>query len=119
MFQFYKIVDGAGSPLSDKQAFTGVFKPTTFLTIKVVGSTISAAAHNDVDHEAVSLEDTIAQIHSAEQAFIGRYPSPGETATFTVCSEFHIPTPKCPLRRTELKSTKTRRLAWKRYDGVC
>jgi len=60
MFQFYKIVDGAGSPLSDKQAFTGVFKPTTFLTIKVVGSTISAAAHNDVDHEAVSLEDTIA-----------------------------------------------------------
>lgn len=59
MFQFYKIVNGAGSPLSDKQAFTGVFKPTTYLTLKVVGSAISATAHNDVDKEVLSLKDTI------------------------------------------------------------
>jgi hypothetical protein len=59
MFQFYKIVNGIGSPISDKQAYTGVFKPSTFMTIKVVGSTISAAAHNDVDNEVLSLEDTI------------------------------------------------------------
>ncbi|HEX4054411.1 MAG TPA: pectinesterase family protein [Tepidisphaeraceae bacterium] len=59
MFQFYKIVNGAGSPLSDKQAFTGVFKPNTYLTLKVVGSAISARAHNDVDKEVLSLEDTI------------------------------------------------------------
>jgi hypothetical protein len=59
MFQFYKIVNGAGSPLSDKQAFTGVFKPTTYLTLKVVGSIISASAHNDVDKEVLSLQDTI------------------------------------------------------------
>jgi hypothetical protein len=52
-------VNGAGSPISDKQAFTGVFKPTTYMTIKVVGSTISATAHNDVDKEVLSLEDTI------------------------------------------------------------
>jgi hypothetical protein len=59
MFQFYKIVDGAGSPISDKQAYSGVFKPSTFLTIKTVGPTISATAHNDVDGEVLSLEDTI------------------------------------------------------------
>ena len=58
-FQFYKIVNGAGSPMSDKQAFTGVFKPDTYLTLKVVGSTISASAHNEVDKEVLSLEDTI------------------------------------------------------------
>jgi hypothetical protein len=59
MFQFYKIVNGAGSPISEKQVFTGVFKPNTFMTVKVVGSTLSASAHNDVDKEILSLEDTI------------------------------------------------------------
>ncbi len=59
LFQFYKIVNGAGSPISEKQAFTGVFKPTTYLTLKVVGSAISVSAHNDVDKEILSLEDTI------------------------------------------------------------
>jgi hypothetical protein len=62
-FQFYKIVDGVGSPLSDKQAYSGVFKPNTFLTLKVVGSTISVSAHNDVDDETLSLEDTITPNH--------------------------------------------------------
>jgi len=59
MFQFYKIVNGAGSPISDKQSLTGVFKPNTYLTLKVVGSAISASAHNDMDKEILSLEDTI------------------------------------------------------------
>jgi hypothetical protein len=59
MFQFYKIVNGAGSPISDRQSLTGVFKPNTYLTLKVVGSAISASAHNDVDKEILSLEDTI------------------------------------------------------------
>lgn len=59
MFQFYKIVNGTGSPLSDKQAYTGVFKPNTYLTIKVIGSAISATAHNDLDKEILDLEDTI------------------------------------------------------------
>jgi hypothetical protein len=59
MFQFYKIVNGAGSPISNKQAFSGVFKPSTYMTLKVVGSTISVSAHNDVDSETLSLQDTI------------------------------------------------------------
>jgi Pectinesterase len=63
MFQFYKIVNGAGSPISEKQSYTGVFKPTTYLTLKVVGSAISASAHNDVDKEILSLEDTIIPNH--------------------------------------------------------
>jgi hypothetical protein len=63
MFQFYRIMNGAGSPISDKQSFTGVFKSNTNLTIKVVGSTISASAHNDVDNEVLSLQDAIAPNH--------------------------------------------------------
>jgi hypothetical protein len=59
LFEFYRIVNGAGSPISGKQAFTGVFKPNTFMTIEVVGSAISASAHNDVDKEILSLRDTI------------------------------------------------------------
>jgi hypothetical protein len=63
MFQFYKIVNGAGSPISEKRTFTGVFKPNTFMTVKVVGSTISVSAHNDVDKETLSLNDTIIPNH--------------------------------------------------------
>ena len=60
LFQFYKIENGAGSPLSEKQAMTAVFKPTTHLTIKVTGTTINATASNDVDKATLSLTDTIA-----------------------------------------------------------
>jgi hypothetical protein len=59
MFQFYRIENGVGSPLDEKQALTGVFKPTTRLTLKVTGTTISATAANDVDHETLSLTGTI------------------------------------------------------------
>jgi hypothetical protein len=62
-FQFYKIENGVGSPLSDKQAYSGVFKPSTYMTIKVAGSTISVDAHNDVDDETLSLQDTITPNH--------------------------------------------------------
>jgi len=60
MFQFYQIDHGAGSPLDDQQVLTGVFKPTTHLTLKVTGNTISATASNDVDQETLSLTGTIA-----------------------------------------------------------
>ncbi len=59
MFQFFKITNGAGAPVSNKTAYTGVFKPSTTMTLKVVGDKISAAARNDVDGETLSLEDTI------------------------------------------------------------
>ncbi len=60
LYQLYKIENGAGSPLNDQQVLTGVFKPTTHLTIKVVGTTMSVTATNDVDHETLSLQGTIA-----------------------------------------------------------
>jgi hypothetical protein len=39
---------------------TGVFKPTTHLTLKVTGNTISATASNDVDQQTLSLTGMIA-----------------------------------------------------------
>ena len=60
IFQFYKIENGAGSPVDDHQAMTGVFKPTTHLTIKATGNKLTASASNDVDNETLSLESTIA-----------------------------------------------------------
>ena len=60
IFQFYKIANGAGSPVDDHQAMTGVFKPTTHLTIKATGNKLTATASNDVDKEMLSLESTVA-----------------------------------------------------------
>lgn len=60
MFQFYKIENGAGVPLDGRQVLSGVFKPTTHLTLKVTGSTLTATASNDVDQNALSLTGTIA-----------------------------------------------------------
>ena len=59
MYQFYKIEDGVGSPLNDKQILTGVFKQNTFLTLKVSGSTISVTAHNTVDDDSLTMDGTI------------------------------------------------------------
>ena len=59
-YQFFRIVNGVGTPLDEQQAFTGVFKPSTELTIKVTGNRVQATAHNDVDDETLALEATIA-----------------------------------------------------------
>lgn len=59
IFQFYKIENGAGSPVDDHQAMTGVFKPTTHLTIKATGSQLTATASNDVDKETLALTSTV------------------------------------------------------------
>jgi hypothetical protein len=63
MFQFYKIENGAGTPLDNRNMLTGAFKPSTFLTVKVVGNTISAEAHNTADSAILSLNGTIAPNH--------------------------------------------------------
>ncbi len=55
MFQFYRIEDGVGSPIDDRQVLSGVFKPTTQLTIKADGTTLSATARNTVDDEVLTL----------------------------------------------------------------
>ncbi len=59
MFQLYKIENGAGSPLDDKQVLSGAFKTTTHMTLKVTGTTLAASASNDVDKETLFLEGTI------------------------------------------------------------
>ncbi len=59
MFQIYRIADGVGTPLDDKQVLSGVFKPTTRLTIKVTGPKLSVTASNDVDGDTLALEGTI------------------------------------------------------------
>jgi hypothetical protein len=60
MFQFYRIENGVGSPIDDRQVLSGVFKPTTHLTIKAVGTTLSATARNTVDDEVLTLTSSYA-----------------------------------------------------------
>jgi len=60
MFQLYKIENGAGSPLNDRQVLSGVFKTTTHMTLKVTGTNLTVTASNDVDDETLALEGTIA-----------------------------------------------------------
>ena len=59
LFQLYKIENGTGSPLNDRQELSGVFKTTTHLTLKVTGTTLAVSASNDVDQETLALEGTI------------------------------------------------------------
>jgi hypothetical protein len=56
MFQFYKITNGIGAPLDDRQVLSGVIKPTARFTIRAVGSTLSVTARNTVDNEVLALE---------------------------------------------------------------
>jgi hypothetical protein len=58
-YQFYKIVDGVGSPLDDRQVQSGVFKRNTFMMLKVVGTTISVEAKNTADDQTLKMEGTI------------------------------------------------------------
>jgi hypothetical protein len=60
MFQLYRIVDGIGSPIDDRQVLSGVFKPNTKMTLKIIGNKFSADAENNADGETLHLEGTIA-----------------------------------------------------------
>ena len=59
MFQLYRIENGVGTPLNDRQQLTGVFKPNTTITLSVVGDKFTAKGSNTVDHDTLSLEGTI------------------------------------------------------------
>jgi hypothetical protein len=59
MFQLYKIVNGKGSPVSDAQQLTGVFKPQTTITLSIIGDKFTVKGSNTVDHETLSLEGTV------------------------------------------------------------
>ncbi len=58
-YQFYKIENGAGSPLEGAPVQSGFFKQDTILTVKVVGTKISATGHNTVDSQTLNIEGTI------------------------------------------------------------
>jgi Pectinesterase len=59
VFQLYKIEDGVGHPLNDQQDVTGVFKPSTTITLSVVGTRFTVKGSNTVDGDTLSLEGTI------------------------------------------------------------
>jgi hypothetical protein len=59
MYEFYKIENGAGTPLDGTTVQSGVFKRNTILTLKVVGATISVEAHNTADTETMTMQGTI------------------------------------------------------------
>jgi hypothetical protein len=59
VFQLYKIEDGVGRPLNGQQDVTGVFKPSTNITLSVVGTKLTAKGSNTADGDTLSLEGTI------------------------------------------------------------
>jgi len=59
MFQIYKIDNGVGTPLSSQQQLTGVFKPSTTITISVTGSKVTVKGSNSTDGDTLSLEGTL------------------------------------------------------------
>jgi hypothetical protein len=63
MFQLYRIVDGVGSPIDDRQVLSGVFKPNTKMTLKIIGNKFSVDATNNADSETLHLEGAITPNH--------------------------------------------------------
>lgn len=59
VYQLYRIVNGVGSPLHERQAISGVFKPSTQLTLAIIGDRFTVKASNDVDGETLNLEGQI------------------------------------------------------------
>jgi len=59
MFQLYRHTHGVGAPASPVQVLTGVFKPNTYMTLSIAGSTFTVQAHNDVDSETLSLSANV------------------------------------------------------------
>jgi hypothetical protein len=60
MFQLYKIVNGVGSPIDDRQVLSGVLKPNTTMTVKIIGNTFTVDAVNSGNDDRVHLEATVA-----------------------------------------------------------
>lgn len=60
VYQLYRIVNGAGSPINEQQIVSGVFKPTTRLTMAIIGDQFTVKARHDGSGETLSLEGTVA-----------------------------------------------------------
>jgi hypothetical protein len=54
-FQWYRIDHGAGTPVDSQSVLTGVFKPTTHLTLRARGNRLAATASNTADGATLAL----------------------------------------------------------------
>ena len=59
MFQIFRITDGHGEAVSEANTLSGVFKPTTTITITVKGSHVAVRGSNTLDGETLALDDVI------------------------------------------------------------
>lgn len=59
MFQLYKIVDGIGAPIDDRQVLSGVLRPNTTMTLKITGNKFVVDATNSENIDPLHLEGTI------------------------------------------------------------
>lgn len=59
MFQLYKVVDGIGSPIDDRQVLSGVFRPNTTMRLKITGNKFVVDASNTENIDPLHLEGTI------------------------------------------------------------
>lgn len=59
MYQLYKIVNGVGSSIDDRQVLSGVFKPNTTMTLRIAGDKFTVDAVNTSDKETLHLEGAV------------------------------------------------------------
>jgi hypothetical protein len=94
MFQLFAINNGVGTPLNDTQVQTGVFKPSTQLTIAVVSNHVTVSAMNNRDSQTLSLEGDITpnDFGGAGVAWFGTIPQ----GNSNVYSKIEISYPNAP-----------------------
>jgi hypothetical protein len=59
MFQLYRIVNGIGAPIDDRQVLSGVLKPNTTMTLKIAGNKFTVDAVNSGNDDSLHLEASI------------------------------------------------------------
>ncbi len=59
MFQLYRIVDGVGSPIDDRQVLSGVLRPNTTMTLTIAGDKFVVDAVDSENVAPLHLEATI------------------------------------------------------------
>lgn len=87
MFQFYKIENGVGTPLSKESVLSGVFKRDTHLILRVEGNTLSVSANNTKDEQNLRMEALI------EPNRFGGAGMMWSRGTSAICSRFKISYP--------------------------
>jgi hypothetical protein len=60
MWQLYQHISGVGSPVNGTQVLTGVFFPTTYITLSIIGSTFTVSAYNNQNTNTLLLQGTVA-----------------------------------------------------------